>query len=414
MNVNVRKRIGGFLCMILLIGIIIGEFRYGFSMLEHRQLESIGVYTAAAATNGKARVSIDELMDYPEVPDYNSSGDIIQLGSYDVRLRIDGTVTDTSSAAYGYYYYTNSAGVEQCTLTVQKVQNDIAEDRDAFQQYWYGNTLPLQDRVSLGTAGTVNFYQDSVEYGKQIVAYNESNLMWYMVIELGDTADAYLLVSAPDPFVRTNERPKANFGDPAIAVMTAHTYSTFESLAAEAKLKKLKEKEIDESMSTQIYNPYQASVAGGSHSTFTSADDDMIRQELINYAQHNWDENGVADDTSVQLDITSEEAKKSEWALTETTYAYTANGLKISMLEGSRSATTFNLKGNINNTLDAARPYVLVIKFIGTGKLLGIKVIDKTSEPIDPESVTTFATEINKLSDKIDVTKITAVQFEIY
>lgn len=403
------------ICIVLCITIFM-EFKTGFGMIEKRTMDSVSVFTTAAASGGKANVSIDEVMDYPAIPFEAYEGDVLRLGSYDIKLKISGEITDTSSSAYGYYYYKNTEDVEQCTLSVQKVSNDIARDREAFQQFWYGNTDPITERVSFGTAGTLEFYQDTNTVGKRIAAHNDGNGLWYMVCELGDTADSYLLISAPDPFITTYERPSVKFGDPAITVMTQHAYSSYETSAAEAKLKAIQNGGSggDDEDDGIVENPYYTGDVSGSHSTFTSTDDMMIRNEMLGYAQHNWDENGIADDTSNQIDITSEEAKKSEWSLTETTYAYVSNSLKISMLQGSRSATIFNLSGNINNTLDAERPFVLVVKFIGNGKLLGLKVIDRTGEPIDPEGVTTFNLEISKLSDKIDVTKITAVQFEIY
>lgn len=402
------------ICIVLLLVIFL-SFKTGFGMIEKRTRDSVNLYTNVAASSGKANVSIDEVVEYPEVPFEYMKGDVLRLGTYGIKLKISGEITDSSSAAYGYYYYRNPDGVEQCTLTVQKVSNDIARDREAFQQFWYGNSTPLTERVSLGTAGTLEFYQDTNTVGQRIVAHNDSNGLWYMMCELNDTADCYLLISAPEPFITTDERPTVKFGDPAITVMTQHAYSTYETTAAEATLNAIKKGNKNEDGEEQpVQNPYQTGDVSGSHSTYTSTDDGMIRNEMIGYAQHKWDENGKAEDTSKTIDISSDEAKKSEWALTETTYSYVSNSLKISMLQGSRSATIFNLSGNINNTLDATRPFVLVVKFIGNGKLLGLKVIDRTSEPLDPEGVTTFNLEISKLSDKIDVTKITAVQFEIY
>jgi hypothetical protein len=251
-------------------------------------------------------------------------------------------------------------------------------------------------------------YQDSYIDGNYPVLYNEAAALYYMLI---DCEDSYYVVSAPDPFVLTTEKVTAHFGDPSEDPQLDHNYNTYETLAAENTIRELLESGDDENVS--IDNPYVSTDISGSHDTYTSEDDDKIREQMLALGNYNWKKDGTADGTNLVIDVTSQTAKASQWDITASTYSYEMNGLRISMLSGSRSNTTFQISGNINNTLNSERPYVLVVKLLdSSGNLLSLKVIDCRTSPIAASGVTTFSTSVS--STEADVASITAVQFEVY
>ena len=84
-------------------------------------------------------------------------------------------------------------------------------------------------------------------------------------------------------------------------------------------------------------------------------------------------------------------------------------------MSARRDSTKFSLTCNINNNVDAERPYVVIVKYIDKdNKLLGVKVVDKRTTPLSSKGVDTISVDINNIDDGCAIEQITAIQFDIY
>lgn len=108
-------------------------------------------------------------------------------------------------------------------------------------------------------------------------------------------------------------------------------------------------------------------------------------------------------------------AIKSQWKISNSAYSYDEAGLIISTLHVTRSASEFTIKGNITNKIDAERPYVIVLKFLNyESKLVTVRVIDNRTKPLEPLGTGSFEVSLDVEKDKLDTSKITIMQFEVY
>lgn len=394
---------------IVLVLIIIITTICGFNMLSSKKQERDSAAIQAAKDKGKASVTIDKLNVFDEVPMEVEDGDTFKIYGTDVKIKVSGKLTDSSMESYGYYNYSSADGNYSEQFNYELRKNNISQFHNALAGYWRDDPSVLLDFYGIVYEDMdIEYYQQTYKDGNIPIIYHVTNDIWYMFI---DCDDYFIVANAHEPFIISDEKVSVHYGDPNADPMYSHTYSQYESLAAENTRNEL----LDNDDGYSSDNPYQSDDVIGTADTYTSTSDNAIRKQMVSYANYTWDANGQSTETSLRIDFTSEEAKKSEWKLTSTTYSYEYAALKVSMLSGKRDSTTFNVTGNINNTLDTERPFVIVVKFISSeGNLLGIKVLDNRQSPIKPNGVTTFSVTLNTAKDKVEIDKIAAVQFEVY
>lgn len=409
MNANLKHTILGVLLSVTLCIVIFIEFRVGFNMLYNHQMKSTQQFIDIAAQHGKASVSIEEISVYDEVPEVDTKGDVIDIGNYDIKLKLNGTLTDDSMGSYGKYTYSSATDSRPVALAVEHKTTDSKEFTDAVDAFWHGKPETVLEVSGMSTdSGDILYYQDSFVEGDVPVVYLGAYGMYYMFVEV---RDGYLIISAQEPFQLSNDKVTTHFGDPNANPMLSHTYSDYETLAAENSIRALQEDKDAEA----VDNPYDSGSAAGSPNNYTAESDNTIRKQMAALANYEFKKDGTSNETTYTVDITSEEAKKSLWELTSTTYSYERAGLKLSMLSGKRSAAEFTLSGNINNTIDAERPYVIIVKYLDSNSgLLGISVLDNREKPLEAKGVSTFSTTITPTKDNIDIQKISSVMFEVY
>lgn len=411
LNKFITGTFGQIILMIVLLLVITVEVRAGFNMLYNREMQAVQVFNAAASSAGKARVSIDEIQTYTEVPFTYTEGDVVNVYTGDnsdpIKIQISGEITDDSYKEYGYYYYSDPDKVS-ATLTI--MTEDITEEiKNTIHDFWYGDTTNMYMAMTKGsvTANTLDYYQCSFITGNVPVMYDETAQRYYMLIT---HKDKYTVIQAPNPFILSDEKVTVHFGDPSLDVPLTHTYSDYETLAAENTIKELLDDDEDES--TVIDNPYVSDDQPAGDS-YTSDTDDRRRDQMVKLGEYTWDVNGTSDQTTMTVDITSQNALKSQWLLTATTYTYESAGIKISGLSANRSTSAFKISGNVNNTLTTERPYVMVLKFIDNkGQLVGIKVLDYRTDKLAPEGVAAFSATIP--ASDMAIANIASVMFDIY
>ncbi len=413
-NGDLKKTVGGIVLAVLLCIVIFFEFRTGFNMVHNRQMAEINEFVTYASDYGKASVSIDEISVYDEVPEIDDEGHVIALKEFDIKVKLNGEVTDSEDSDMGTYTYMSATNHSSEVFTVERIETDVTDCRNAVKHFWYGNTDEVAEvAFNDGVPEDVQFYQCTYRGGNTAVVYSESERLYKMIV-IGE-GEFYLLLSAPDPFVLTYESVTSNFDDPTANPQNYHTYSKYEEWATAATLLELKEREKEGNNSQDPTNPYKSSEVAGTSATYTSKADDAKREQMSKLGNVKWKKDGTSDDSDTHIDITSEQAQKSKWTLTETTYSYESSGLKIYALSGSRSAESFSVEGTIQNTLNAERPYVVMVKYLDSNnELLGVSVIDRRSSPLKPEGVDKFSVSVTPAHDKIDIQRITAVMFEVY
>lgn len=403
------KNILGGLLAIGLTALTVFEIKWGFEMIAERKEKETSTFIGAAKQFGMSSVEIEEISVYEDIPEPEEEGDIIRLKDTDVRLKINGKQTAKQTESLNSVTYKSITSKITETVTMEERTSGIADLRNAVNSFWYDEPVELLNAYGLSfDESEVEYYQQTYKTGNIPVIFNVRTNTYYMFIDCDKT---FIVISCDEPFMVTDGIVTAKYSDPSKDVMKLHTYSKYEEFAAENTRRELLEKEDTESTE----NPYKGSGVIGTSDTYTSKKDNQMRDQLVSYTKFEWKEDGTCKNTTTKIDCTSEEAKKSEWVLTQTTYSYSHAGLTLSNLSAKRSSTEFSLSGNVNNTLDAERPYVIVVKFMGENDaLLGLKVIDKRSKPLEKKGVATFETTVTSEKDKIDTAKIVAVQFELY
>lgn len=409
--------------------LIFFEFKQGFNILYNKQMSDINDFISFASQTGKASVTLDELSDYPEVPMETDDGDVLKIAKYNVKVRLSGTITEEPEDLYGDYVYDvdvdnvgiSTHGEESDDSNIDKPATDIAfkcehkttgsaDLSNALTDFWYGSTDALYNLWN-DTSDTyeVEYYANVTASGKVPVLYVPARSMYYMYVLCED--DSYLVLSSQYPFVLTDAPVTAHYGDPGEEPMLAHIYSGYETWAAAKQILALEQKEDEDD--TVTVNPYVTEKGG--NDTYTAESDDAHRKSMVDAASYKFDKTGSAEGTVYKVDISSDEAKKSEWELTATTYSYEYAGLRLYALSAKRSQEMFSLEGTIHNTLDAERPYVILVKYLNSNKeLLGISVIDKRADPLKAKNASTFSVDVSPVRNNIEIQQINSVMFEVY
>lgn len=409
---SLKKTVGGIILAVVLTIVIVFEFKAGFDMVHNRQMSEINTFIQSASEYGKASVSIDEVAVYDEIPAVSETGYVVAVPTYDFRIKLNGELSDDSNEETGVYNYVSNETHTQQALYVSKVEADVTGFRNALKSFWFGDTTALPAYAFSGSVPEdVQFFQCTYRGGNVPVLYSESQSSYVMLISC--EGEYFLQLTSAEQFALTDDLVTVAFGDPMANPQSFHTYSKYEEQATTNTLRELKEKE--ENGDSGEATPYTTSEVPGTSTTYTSKADDTKREQMSSMSKFAWKKDGTSKDTDLKVDITSEEANKSKWVLTETTYSYEANGLKLYALSGSRSAETFSIEGTIQNMLNAERPYVLIIKYLDTNnELLGISVVDKRTAPLKPEGVDKFSMSVVPAKDKIDIQRIASMMFEVY
>lgn len=406
---NTKHTIVNIISIIVLVAIIVVETMVLFKLLYKRDIGSIDVFTQAAINAGKTQISIDEITTYPDVPFDCEDGEVMAIDNKkEIRVKISGQLNENDYDNYGYYYYTNPDGVQE-TIKVDENTDRIEELRKYITEYWHGQQQNLVEFAAIGSdTSSMTFYQGKKSTAIYPVIYNQVAKQYYMIL---DNDKSYYIISSADPCILTDDKVTAHFGNPSDDPQIRHNYSQYEELAAENTIKELQDK--GDKKGSKVNNPYTSTDISGSHSTYTAEEDNITREQMLNLGNYKWKADGTANGTQITINTTTAEAKQSQWDITATTYSYDVNDLRISMLSAQRTNDTFTISGNINNTLNHERPYVMLIKFLDSeGNLLGIRLLDNRANMIPASGVSNFKAIVK--STDLDIAKITAVQFEVY
>lgn len=411
-NANFRLVVG-IIGALLMTVIFVFEIRIGFNIFQRKLLSDTDALTQISKDAGSASVSIDTMAVYPEVEGVDPDGDVIKLYNYDLKVKLNGTVTDTAKDSYGVYKYAQSGTNAAMTLSVESFKSDLEKLTEAYNAYLYGDKMALANATSLVIKDdAAQFMVQSYREGPIPMLYSEGTQTYTAFVPLEDD---FLVLSAKDPFLLDTGKISVHYGNPSENPMLMHTYSDYEELASRNQITKILENKIknENGELDDLESPYQSSNVVGTAETYTSRADNTTRAQLVSYADYEWQEDGVAAGTSMMIDTTSVRAKESEWKLTETVYSYSYAGLQLMNLSGQRSSTNLTISGNIVNELDSERPYVIVVKFIGEGDvLLGLNVVDGRETPLSPSTFKEFS--VSASASDVKIADVVAVQFEIY
>lgn len=393
--------------------VFIMELRIGFNIFERKILNDTDKLTTISKNAGSASVSIDQPYSYPEIEGVDPEGDVIKLSDIDLKVKLNGTYTDSSRESFGVYKYAQAGTNQSMTLTVEHRKENFEELKSAYTDYIYGDTSVLPQVAGIVLEQTAaQFYQQSYREFTVPIIYSEGTLTYTAFVPL---EDEFIVLSAKDPFYISTDKVSVHYGDPAQDPMRSHTYSDYEELASINQIRVLLENKVkdEEGALDDLENPYKGNGVVGTADTYTSRADNTTRAQLVSYGDYKWEENGTAAGTSMMIDTTSVRAKQSEWKLTETVYSYSYVGLQLLNLTGQRTSSMLTISGNIMNELDTERPYVIVVEFIGeSDNLLGLSVIDCREKPLLASAHAEFSTSVTATDVKIG--DVVAVQFDIY
>lgn len=419
---KVIKIILGVLLSILLTVVAVIEFYAGFNMLKARNERAYKLIVKSATESGLSRVTIEADTVYPEIDTVVPEGEVFAIPETNVRVKVPGKLVmdDFEDEFFNRMRYIPIEEVENLNKAPQLssyVVKDIFHtvyQRDnpryatlakAYDEFWKDNPELLRKEMGIDY-DPYTFYQQSYrDYRVAVICFNNEKY-WYCV----KTDTEFTIIECDAILNITHEKATVRYGNPTDNPQYNHTYSFYESHAAENTRREL----LDEDSNKDSKNPYVSGDVIGTAETYTAEADNVKRKQLTKLGDYVWGPDGTCAETSSKVDITSATAKQSQWTLSSTVYSFTQSGLKLSGLSAKKNDTEFTVTGNINNLLKSERPYVIIVKYLDeSNSLLGLTVIDKRSEPLASEGVAKFTSSFVK-SDKQDPMKVNAVQFEVH
>ena len=413
---DIVKTVLGVLLSIVLVFVIIFEVKFFFTTYERASYRKINEMSGMASQIGKEHVTLDTLYTWPTAPQPAKELDVLKIPEADTNVRVSGILTSTEADYSGIYSYIPEGEQTAHRLTVTNKQGMYDSFSTAYASYLKGDANGIADFVGYTLSDTSVVYQQNYADNVLPVIYDESIAQFYLVYPNNDDETVFV-INTDLPVEVTKDIATVHYGDPTRDPMLSHTYSDYEIWAANNTLEQMKEgKDKNKTNKDEdVKESYGNSDSEGS-GTFTSSIDNKKRETLASYANLTFGEDGVCKTNSdIKLDITGTEAKNSQWTITSTSYSYTYAGLSISSLHAKRDSKLFTLTCNINNNMDAIRPYVVVVKYLNSeNKLVGVKVIDKRTDPLASKGVGTITADIYAIEDKCPIETITAVQFDIY
>lgn len=430
-----RTFIDGLICLALTVVIVV-ECVIGFRMLQNKWATDTNKVISQSASYGKSLALIEYAFSWPEATQPNSNGDVVAIDEN--RFKVNGLTTSSSTDQKGYVYY-SSADDSNASHFIQykEVMDKGTVDgfHNALSNYFEGDSAGLISLLETNTVEeNVQEYQQTFTDGAIPILYDSGSNTYFMFL---DCINSYYLLQCDEPFIVSDDRVSLHYGDPDADPMTEHAWSTYEAGAIDNTRKALMNKdetldsytdagtvETSSSNSTVSAGGTTVDIAGDSYmnqstvadssALYMTPEDDAARELLVSYGTKKFNADGTAEDGSASVDISSVGAKASEWVLTETQYSYTDYGITLSGLSGRRTSSLFEVNGSASNTIASARPWVLVVKFMGEGDtLLGLKVIDNRANPIPADGVSQFSVQLGA-SDEIEFSEIVAIQFAVH
>lgn len=407
------KLILSILMTIILSITLILEIRATFLTLGNKFITDLDKISNISLNSAKSSVTVTDLTDYPEVEGVDEKGDVLKINNWQVRVKVNG-VFAKMTAENGYYTYTSAKDSVTKNFTVEEKMDSVTEVYDAITKYWHGSAEDLitSSNIENSSADQFEFYQSTAMGSRVPVLHSTVTENWYMFVP-AEGQENYLLITAGDPIKIVDEQATAHFDDPSVNYQDKHTYNLYEEWATTATIKELMDGDgarTKKDLSVDEYtNKNGSGVIAGSNKEL-----DALRDAKAKIGTIKFNSAGKAED-GTKLDITSDEAKKSQWLLTSDTYYYTANGLSVYTLSAKRSKEVFSVSGTIENTTSSKRPYVIVVKYLDDkGKLLGARVIDKRESPLKAGSSTQFTVDATPTQHGIEISKIASLMFEMY
>ena len=411
-NPVVQMVLGILLSVALCISLFF-EVRAIFNTVYTKHYTDLDKISQLSMSQAREAVHIDAIANYDEVSGVSEDGDVLKLIGFKSRIRINGTITDTTDTN-GYYTYTSFADSQVHNLTVEEKFDKVAEFYNALEDYWHNESQNLLTALNVENieSAELEFFQSTCAGMRVPVIHSSTTENWYMFVPVDDQ-DSYVFVTCHDPIVLTSKQATAHFGDPSVNYQDKHTYSLYEEWATTATIKELMSEEGARTKKGLKENEYV-----DKDKTAVTADngDDLrqLREEKAKIGTLKFNSSGKSED-GTKLDISSNDAKKSQWELSSDTFYYTANGLAIYTLSAKRSKEVFKLSGTIENKTSGKHPYVIIVKYLDEkGKLLGVKAIDKRKAPLKAGESTEFGVDVAPAHDGIQISNITSVMFELY
>ena len=215
----------------------------------------------------------------------------------------------------------------------------------------------------------------------------------------------------------TDEKLTVHYVDPNEDPLRSRVYSQYELDAVNNTIAKMDEEDLADFDGTVLNSNNDNNVSSDSQ-TWNNETSKAARDKIVSYANCEWNADGTSSNSSLNVNLTSSSAKASEWVLKSehTSYSYTDSGLNLTGLNGMRDSTAglFELSGKIQNLENYPRPYAIAIMFLdANGQLLGVKVVDGRTSPIESNGVGEFTVRISKTVDKINVSEIDSVMFSM-
>lgn len=407
-----KKLITQIITTVCLIAVIIAELFIGVRMVKQRSSYKTDSLISLAKTMGTPNTTIENNTWYEEVPE-PEDGDVIKIG--DVRIKLSGEADDTSSNTSQYIIY---ADLE----TRNPIQFSYMEHTERFDLLsmaianYFDNPASTEGITKLLPVNVMpenlTFYQQSLADQNIPVVYDNASDCYYMFYP---GKDYYYVFSSKKPFKITTDKVTVHYKDPNDDPLRSHTYSAYEVNAVENTLNAMDDEDKAGYDGTVLSNTTPQDVANN----YTTEAASNTRNTIVSYAGKKWNKDGTSVDGNYMIDLTSNDAKASEWVLKSehTSYSYTTDGLNLTGLQGKRdsAAGVFELSGKIQNLDKASRPYALAVIFVdSTGQLLGVKVVDNRTNPIEANGVSEFSVTANTAADGFDVADISSVMFKLY
>lgn len=399
---------------VFLVIVIIAEMVVGVNLFRKREAYKTGQLIDIAKKLGAPNTTVTNITWYDEVPE-PEKGDVIKID--DIKIKLSGVADDSSSKASQYIIYTDEETKSPLQFSYTLYTGQIDKLLNAIALY-FANPASTEEIVKLLPVNAVEenleFYQQSLVEQNIPVLYDNVSESYYMFYP---KKDSYYVFSSRKPFVITDEKLTVHYKDPNEDPLRSRVYSQYELDAVNNTIAQMDEEDLADFDGTVLTSSNNNTVSSDNQ-TWNNETAKAARDSIVSYANCEWNADGTSSNSSLKIDLTSTSAKASEWVLKSehTSYTYTDSGLNLTGLNGMRDSTAglFELSGKIQNLENYSRPYALAIMFMdSSGQLLGVKVVDGRTNPIEANGVGEFSVRISKTVDKINVSDIYSVMFSM-
>lgn len=395
------------LITVILLLVIIIELVFGVRQVNRTLSKQLDVDLKYLHNMSKPDIKVEEgIYTFEEVPYPSAEGDTVDIEG--IRVRVNGTVT--SKRTSGYIDFSKVETSEPMSLKyVHRTEADsAARFQMAVTDFFKNDIDTLLSFLPINyQKENLAYYQQTMLSGDNIpVIYDSASKDFYMFTTNDDFKTFYVL-SCKEPFCLSTEKLSIHYDDYSEDYLEHHNFGIYEVAAIANQRAQI--------TNGAYYGPATTTTQSATtDDTYTSETDRSIREMLVSYARYSWKPDGTSDDTRMSIDITSSSAIDSEFHLTAEVQAYTKiiNGLTLNGLHATRDPNQFMIEGKVTNTLSSMRPWVLVVKYIGDGQLLGLSVIDNRENALAGGADTTWSVTVNK-TDGVDIANITDIQFEM-